>query len=60
MYEDQEVLPIAHEIREVNGRKEWILSDADLDCISLGAALLGCGGGASPYLTTIVAKEIKK
>ncbi|OWF35079.1 uncharacterized protein LOC110443383 [Mizuhopecten yessoensis] len=35
---------------------EWILSLWDVECIGLGAGILGCGGGGSPYLGRLTAK----
>ena len=29
---------------------EWIISRFDIECLSVGAGILGCGGGGSPYL----------
>ncbi|XP_033754425.1 uncharacterized protein LOC117337521 [Pecten maximus] len=42
------------EIDETTG--EWILSTWDVECIGLGAGILGCGGGGSPYLGRLLAK----
>lgn len=28
----------------------WTLSEYDVDCIAIGAGILGCGGGGNPYL----------
>ena len=43
---------------------EWSLSCWDVECISIGAGILGCGGGGSPYLGKLSAlqqlKEGKK
>eukprot|EP00111_Clytia_hemisphaerica_P009564 TCONS_00028018-protein len=35
---------------KVNDQGEWELSGFDVECLALGAGLLGCGGGGSPYL----------
>lgn len=35
----------------------WELTEADLRCVSLGAAILGTGGGGSPYLGWLRARE---
>ena len=53
-------IPDHHFFREHDGRTEWLLEEADIECIALGAGILGAGGGASPYLSTLVAKEFKK
>lgn len=31
----------------------WLVSEADVHAISLGCAILGCGGGGSPHLATL-------
>ena len=36
--------------KEINPRGEWILSPIDIECICIGAGILGCGGGGNPYL----------
>ncbi|XP_064601180.1 LOW QUALITY PROTEIN: uncharacterized protein LOC135467341 [Liolophura sinensis] len=36
---------------------EWILSEFDMDCIAVGAGILGCGGGGNPHLGNLVAKR---
>lgn len=33
----------------INDKKEWIISPTDLDYISVGSYILGCGGGGHPY-----------
>ena len=39
----------------VNG--EWVISTYDIECIGIGAGILGCGGGGSPYLGKLLAKQ---
>ncbi|AEY95545.1 FACR027Cp [Eremothecium gossypii FDAG1] len=39
---------------------EWILSVTDIDFISIGAYILGCGGGGDPTSETIELKRIIK
>lgn len=34
----------------VNAKGEWELSRFDVECLTLGVGVLGCGGGGSPYL----------
>lgn len=41
----------------INETKEWILSEYDIDCIAIGAGILGCGGGGSPHLGNLLAKR---
>ena len=37
---------------------EWILNLLDVECISIGAGILGCGGGGDPNLGRIMATEM--
>lgn len=37
--------------------KSWVLTEADIDRIALGAGILGTGGGGSPYLGMLMVKE---
>lgn len=53
-------LPEKHDIREINGRKEWFLSEPDLECIALGSGILGCGGGFSNYIALKIIQEMRK
>ncbi|AGO11287.1 AaceriACR027Cp [[Ashbya] aceris (nom. inval.)] len=39
---------------------EWILTVTDIDFISVGAYILGCGGGGDPHSDTIELKRIVK
>ncbi|XP_053401722.1 uncharacterized protein LOC123549025 [Mercenaria mercenaria] len=34
---------------------EWLLSEYDINCLHIGAGILGCGGGGSPHLGHILA-----
>lgn len=34
---------------EINEKKEWIVSETDVEYIAVGAYILGCGGGGTPY-----------
>ena len=34
---------------------EWLLSEYDVECICIGAGILGCGGGGSPHFGRILA-----
>ncbi len=40
-----------------SAKKEWVLTDQDLEAIGLGASVFGCGGGGSPYLGVLMAKD---
>ncbi|ODQ44363.1 hypothetical protein PICMEDRAFT_74609 [Pichia membranifaciens NRRL Y-2026] len=33
----------------VNEKRQWIISETDLDFIRIGTYILGCGGGGTPY-----------
>ena len=37
---------------------EWILNSLDVDCISVGAGILGCGGGGDPKIGRAMASQI--
>ncbi|GMF58340.1 unnamed protein product [[Candida] boidinii] len=39
---------------------EWFLSEIDIECISIGAYILGCGGGGDPSSQTIELKKIAR
>lgn len=39
---------------------EWFLSEIDIECISIGAYILGCGGGGDPSSQTIELKRIAR
>jgi len=43
-------LPGEHIFEIINGKKHWVLTEADIDCLAIGAGILGTGGGGSPYL----------
>lgn len=44
-----------------NSDGEWILSEFDVECISVGAGILGSGGGGPPYLGKLKAlKSLKE
>ena len=36
---------------------DWILNKLDIECIAIGAGIMGCGGGGSPYLGRLRALE---
>jgi len=52
------VLPGAHIIEIIDGKPNWILTEADIDCIAIGSGILGTGGGGSPYLASLVCKKL--
>ncbi|KAH3688648.1 hypothetical protein WICPIJ_000368, partial [Wickerhamomyces pijperi] len=33
----------------INKQREWLLNETDVEFISIGAYILGCGGGGNPY-----------
>ncbi len=39
---------------------EWILNERDVDCICIGAGIMGCGGGGSPYIGRLRLMEALK
>lgn len=39
---------------------DWILNEFDIKCISIGAGIMGCGGGGSAYLGRLKALEVIK
>ena len=39
---------------------DWILNAFDIECIAIGAGIMGCGGGGSPYLGRLTALELLK
>lgn len=42
----------------VTSNREWLISEVDLECISIGAYILGTGGGGSPYEMKLQIREI--
>ena len=40
----------------INENGEWILSESDVECIGIGAGILGCGGGGNPHLGKLMGK----
>lgn len=36
---------------------EWVLSEWDIDCIAVGAGILGAGGGGNPHVGRVRARE---
>ncbi|KAL3860781.1 hypothetical protein ACJMK2_010851 [Sinanodonta woodiana] len=53
--ERSSLLSIYSEPHIDNMTGEWILSEWDIECISIGAGILGCGGGGSPYIGRVLA-----
>ena len=39
---------------------DWILNEFDIECIAIGAGIMGCGGGGSPYIGRLRALELLK
>lgn len=37
---------------------EWIISSHDVECISIGAGILGCGGGGDPNVGRAAAQQL--
>ena len=36
----------------------WTLSPIDIDFLSVGAGILGCGGGGSPYSYRLISRRL--
>ena len=36
----------------------WSLTESDIDRIAIGVGILGTGGGGSPYLQMLIAKQL--
>lgn len=39
---------------------DWILNKFDIECIAIGAGIMGCGGGGSPYIGRLRVLELIK
>ncbi len=52
LHEEKESLPYNNWTSD-----EWFLNCYDVEAIAIGAGILGCGGGGSPYLAKIRAKQ---
>ena len=39
---------------------DWLLNEFDIECIAIGAGIMGCGGGGSPYLGRLKALKLLK
>lgn len=39
---------------------EWIVSEFDVECMAIGAGILGCGGGGSPYIGKLRIQQLIK
>lgn len=46
--ETAQAVPSDPEVDPATG--EWILSVWDVECLALGAGIIGCGGGGSPHM----------
>ncbi|KAJ7584873.1 hypothetical protein C8J56DRAFT_137101 [Mycena floridula] len=45
-------------LNSTSGRREWIISELDLEWISCGCYILGTGGGGNPYSTFVSVREL--
>ena len=36
----------------------WTLTKSDVECISIGAGILGCGGGGDPNIGRVIALQL--
>ncbi|THH15146.1 hypothetical protein EW146_g5286 [Bondarzewia mesenterica] len=57
---DRPPLDIATYIPLVNEKREWIVSEADLEWISVGCYILGTGGGGTPYPHFVRLREMMR
>ena len=39
---------------------EWLLTEQDLECLAIGAGIMGCGGGGSPAVGHLLALRALK
>lgn len=39
---------------------EWVLSEFDVECMAIGAGILGCGGGGNPYIGKLRTQQLIK
>jgi hypothetical protein len=44
----------------VNAKREWIISEVDLEWISTGCYILGTGGGGTPYPHFVRLREMMR
>ncbi|KAK7013143.1 DUF917-domain-containing protein [Favolaschia claudopus] len=57
---DRPALDIASYKPLVNSKREWIISETDLEWISTGCYILGTGGGGTPYPHFIRLREMMR
>ncbi len=43
-----------------HGFSEWVLSVHDVECLALGAGILGCGGGGDPNIGRLIVTKLLK
>ncbi|XP_052233784.1 uncharacterized protein LOC127846524 [Dreissena polymorpha] len=55
-YDDETIRIQEPEINTETG--EWLLSTYDLECLSVGAGVMGCGGGGNPRLGLLLARKV--
>ena len=36
---------------------EWLLTEYDVECIAIGAGILGCGAGGSPHFCKVITQN---
>ena len=59
--EDRHIqVPEAHTFEVIDGIKYWVIEENDFEALSIGCGILGTGGGASPYLSSLVCKKVIK
>lgn len=53
-------IPVSQYVPTITRKKEWIVSETDLEFIRIGSYILGCGGGGDPYTKALQAKQMLK
>ncbi|XP_048586252.1 uncharacterized protein LOC116614454 isoform X2 [Nematostella vectensis] len=44
----------------IDANGDWLMQPYDVECVAIGAGILGCGGGGSPYIGKLKAINILK
>ena len=43
--------------KQLDPNGDWLLTPSDIDCLSIGASIMGCGGGGSTHLNALYVKS---
>lgn len=46
-----------HEVACFSSGEQWFLGEEDLQCVAIGAGIMGCGGGGDPYIGQLQARR---